>query len=359
MGGQKGIALFNRYFSKQVPLTCVTTRNSEHYEGEGYEVRPLLSTSKWRYANVFLFFTLRKFIRQKGITHLLIEHPYYGWLGVLLKWFCKIKLAVHSHNIEALRFKSTGKWWWGVLWNYEKFTHRRAHINFFISDEDRQYAIQKFGLQPERCTTITYGFELSAPPAAEERKQAKAILTQKHGIEKGDTLLLFNGTLDYKPNQDALDIILNTLNPLLEAYPGFKYTIIICGKNLPPSYQNLSNYSAKKIIYAGFVDDITLYFKGADIFINPVMDGGGIKTKLVEALGFNMSVVTTENGAIGVPATITGGKMNIIKGTDWAAFAAAVATADVQANIPVAFFEHFYWGRIAERAGDMINKIQS
>ncbi len=38
------------------------------------------------------------------------------------------------------------------------------------------------------------------------------------------------------------------------------------------------------------------------------MDGGGIKTKLVEALGYNMNVVTTTSGAIGVPLSITGEK---------------------------------------------------
>jgi len=57
------------------------------------------------------------------------------------------------------------------------------------------------------------------------------------------------------------------------------------------------------------VDDITLYYKGADMLINPVMDGGGIKTKLVEALGYSMNVVTTTSGAIGVPLTITGEKI--------------------------------------------------
>lgn len=99
----------NPYFAK----------NNESPGNLKAEFLPVLGKSRFRYINPFLFFSIRKIIREKS-THLLIEHPYYGWLGILLQLFCRVKLIVHSHNIEATRFKSTGKWWWGILWNYEK-----------------------------------------------------------------------------------------------------------------------------------------------------------------------------------------------------------------------------------------------
>ena len=109
-------------------------------------------------------------------------------------------------------------------------------------------------------------------------------------------------------------------------------------------------YTGKNIIYAGFVEDIDVYFKAADVFLNPVIEGGGIKTKLVEALGQNLNVVTTQSGAIGVPQETTGNKMKIIKDGDWAAFAEALlAGFEAQQTSPV-FFEHFNWGNIAEKA---------
>ncbi len=354
MGGQKGIAFFYRFFAPHVNLTCVTTKSNDADAVNGYEVLNIISNSKLRYINLFYFFTLRKIIRQKKITHLIIEHPYYGWLAVLLKWFCRVKLIVHSHNIEALRFKSTGKWWWGILWNYERFTHRMAEINFFIHDEDREYGIKKFGLKKEKCFTITYGFELSSPPAADERNEAKEIISAKYNIGAANKILLFNGTLDYKPNLDAVDIILNEINPALIETKDFSYKIIICGKNLPASYNGLKEYRDNNIIYAGFVDDITLYFKGADIFINPVTDGGGIKTKLVEALGYNMNVITTQSGAIGVPISITGDKMKVIKDNDWKAFVSLIISSNTSASIPKDFFEHFYWGNIAKKAASSL-----
>src|SRR5215471_3774905 len=84
VGGQKGIALFNKFFSRHLKLTCITTKSNDAKAAEGYEVLNILSNSPFRYINPLYFFTLKKLIRKRNITHLLLEHPYYGWLAVLL-----------------------------------------------------------------------------------------------------------------------------------------------------------------------------------------------------------------------------------------------------------------------------------
>jgi hypothetical protein len=361
MGGQKCIALFYKYLSAHVNLTCVTTANNKAGLSfvKEYEVMPVLSNSSLRYMNPFYFFKLRKIIKERKITHLIIEHPYYGWLALLLKWFCKVKLIIHSHNIEALRFKSTGKWWWGVLWNYERYVHRKADLNFFIQDNDLQYAIDKFKLESAVCIVITYGVELQQRLPDIEKKQAKDILLQQYNIPLDTKILLFNGTLNYKPNEDALNIILEKINPILLANIDYAYKIVIAGSKLPEKYNRLEEYATSNIIYAGFVDDIDLYLKGADILINPVIDGGGIKTKVVEALGFDMNVVSTISGAIGVPESITGNKMIIVNDNDNNAFGTAIISSNSFNHVPDVFFDYFYWGKIAKKAAEAINSISS
>ena len=356
MGGQKGIALFNAYLGRLTTLSCITIKNNDVSFASGYTVQNILSNSKFRYINPVYFFLLKKFIKKEGITHLILEHPYYGWLGILLKRFCHIKLIVHSHNLEAGRFKSMGKWWWGILWHYEKMTHRKADLNFFIQDDDRDHAMVSFKLDPAKCHTITYGFEMEKAPAAEEKFTARNLLRKNHSIHPEEKILLFNGTLDYLPNKEALDIILEKINPILQSDAAFKYKIIICGNKLPAAYNKLGAYTDRNIIYAGFVDDISIYFKGADIFINPVIEGGGIKTKVVEALGYDLSVVSTNSGAIGIPVGITGDKLKITTDSDWEEFARQVVSLDPGNKIPTSFFDHFYWGNIAAKAAEIIGK---
>lgn len=354
MGGQKGIAFFNRYLSKQAKLTCVTIKNNSTVQDEGYAIKSILSNSFARYINPFYFFTLSRIIKEEKISHLILEHPYYGWLGVLLKWFCKVKLIVHSHNIESLRFKTMDKWWWGLLWHYEKYIHKNADHNFFIQEHDRNYAVKNFKLNPQKCAVITYGFELNEAPGTLAKQRAKQQLCNLHQIPFQQKILLFNGTLGYKPNLDALNSILKKINPILLADEHFKYKIIICGSKLPAGYSDLAGYKEQNIIYAGFVEDINLYFKGSDIFINPVIDGGGIKTKVVEALGYDLAVISTQSGAIGIPVEITGGKLVVLPDNDWNEFARQILSCNTDKKIPPVYFDHFFWGNIVSKAVDMI-----
>jgi hypothetical protein len=192
MGGQKGIALFYAAFSKIMPTTIVSTKNNGLPENLNAEFLPIISERKNRYYNPSMFFILKKIIKKNNSTHLILEHPYLGWLGIILKLFCNIKLIIHSHNIESLRFKSTGKWWWGILWHYERFTHRMAAINFFITDEDRAYAIKRFKLSPDKCHTITYGFDFNSAPNQEEKSAAKNVLQSQYKIAAEEKILLFN-----------------------------------------------------------------------------------------------------------------------------------------------------------------------
>jgi polysaccharide biosynthesis protein PslH len=352
VGGQKGIALFNKYFSRFVTLYCVSTLKNDPKAAEGYEVMNILSNSKFRYVNPLYFFKIRKIIRQKKATHLVLEHPYYGWLGVLLKWSCGQTLVVHSHNIEAERWKTFHKWWWPILWRYERYTHRRADYSFFIHDKDRNYAIQNYGLNPASCLTMTYGIEWNKVPAAALVDHAKGELRSRHHIGENENILLFNGAFDYSPNLEGLLKILDTINPYLLTKKEFAYKIILCGRDIPAS---ISGRPYPNVIFAGFVEDIDLYFKGSDVFINPIASGGGIKTKLVEALGYNLNAVSTSHGAEGIDPNLCNGKLLICKDNDWLSFAELIPLATkIEAEIPAAYFEHFYWGYTTKRAAEFI-----
>ncbi len=353
MGGQRGIALFNEFLSRQLPFACITVKANEGYP-VAYHLLPVLSDSRLRYANPLYITKLGSYIRRHRITHLIIEHPYYGWLGTLLKWIYGVKLIVHSHNMEHQRFRSLGKWWWKLLYQYERWTHRRASLSFFITEEDRQTALQQFGLKEKDCITVTYGIEWDKPPGLDEKEQARQQLLEYYGWNSSTVLYLFNGTLDYLPNLAALDIILQEINPRLQKTAPFPYKILVCGNRLPAAYQELKDHP--NILYAGFVDDISLYFKAAAVFLNPVNEGGGIKTKLVEAIGYGCQAVSTANGAIGVDPSICNGKLAIAEG--WEQFAAAAISMALKPSVAgQPYFDHFYWGNIAARAAAAIRQL--
>jgi len=357
LGGQKGIALFNKYLSAEENLFCFTIKDNDPSLAS-YKVFNLLNNSPSRYFNIFYFRQLKKIVHENDISHIICEHPYYGWMALLLKYFCKVKLVIHSHNIESERFKTVGKWWWKILWHYEKFIHQNADFTFCITQQDRNYFYRNYHIPYEKSTVITYGISWNQPPFIPEKKEAKDFLLKKYSLTSETHLFLFNGTLDYGPNLDAVKNIVEKINPLF-IQKNISYKIIICGKGLPEEMNELKNYLDKNIIYAGFVDDISVYFKGADVFINPVTDGGGIKTKLVEALGYNLNAVSTFNGAIGVDEMICNGKLFLTENSDWQEFADKMETAIyMDQSISSEFFQHFYWKNIAAKAAEVLENLK-
>ncbi len=275
-----------------------------------------------------------------------------GWLGWLIKKSCNIPLVVHTHNIEYLRFKSVGKLWWPILMGYEKWVLNMADIVFCISEEDKQFMIKELSVKESKCHVITFG--LPIPSIPNDKQVCSDTVRKLHNIDTKEAIILFNGQLNYGPNLNAVNDILNHINPLL-LKSGLAYKIIICGKFLPEELNGLKDYANKNIIYAGMVPDIELYFKAADIFINPVLSGGGIKTKLVEALGYNTTVISAATGAIGCDREASGDKLVVIKDNDWAAFTKAIIEKLNQPiTTPDSFYAKYYWGNITKKALDCL-----
>jgi polysaccharide biosynthesis protein PslH len=351
-GGQKGIALFYKYFSRYHQVTCIGVKKNKIAYAEGYEILNILPDSPTRYFNPFIFFTVRKQIREKKATHVILEHPYYGWLGYLLKQLCGVRLVVHSHNMEGKRWKSLGKWWWRLLWNYERWTHRLADYNFFIQDEDRNYAIHSFGLDPKSCLTVPFGTEMPGPPPGESRISEGSAIRKDMAVPENTILLFFNGAFGYAPNLTALENLLFNINPLLQQ-GGLSYLILIAGLDIPDEIRN-QTFPSVRIL--GFVENLEHYLNGCQVFLNPVISGGGIKTKLVEALSYNLNAVSSENGAVGIDARLCNGKLIVCPDNDWHKFAGGIEqAAAINAEMPMDFYTYFYWVNITRRAATLID----
>lgn len=347
-GGQKSFAGFYEYLGKEAELYAFGPPENDASLATTYSLQPFLKSSQLRYADIFSFFRFKKFIKQNKIEYLIIEHPYMGWLGWMLKKACNVKLIVHTHNIEYQRFRSIGKWWWRILKMYEGWTLRQADYIFCITEEDRLGMIKHLHISSNSSVNIPYGIKQESAPV--DKADTKESVCNEQQIDKDTTILFFNGLLSYYPNKEAVDLILNEINPLL-LQSELKYEILIAGKNLPEQYQQLKPWNDKQVRYLGFVDDIDRYTKAADILLNPVMSGGGVKTKMIEALGLNTTVVSTETGAAGVSRAVCGDKLLVVKDNDWKAFTEAVIKAALNktTNIPDAFYKQFSWKGIIEK----------
>lgn len=355
-GGEIFIAGFAAHLAKHCRLTMASVTANQPGAPLPYELWPVFSNSRLRYLNIFYGRKLAKAVRQKDIQLLYIEHPYMGWLAILVQAITGRGYIVHSHNIEAARWRSLGKWWWPLLQAYEKWVHRNARHNFFISQDDANDAIQQYGLQPQKVSVTPYG--ITAPASLPERDAARAALFARHHISQGSTLYYFNGALDYLPNQQAVLRIIHEIDPLLAAAAKLPYVILISGKGLPLEITGQISRSNGRIVYAGFVDNPLEYLAAVDVFINPVLEGGGVKTKVLEALAAGRTVVSTVSGAVGVDTAICGNKLKVVPDNDWQQFVARMQELDdVTAPTPASFLSYHNSERIAAEAAVIMQSL--
>ena len=347
-GGQKFIANFFEHLGKETDLTVAGVTSNDFSKARNYRTVPILKTSFSRYFSMDLIKKFAGLIKDHGYDLLVIEHPYYAWLANALKKRTGIKTAIHTHNIEFQRFRSNGKWWWPVLKVYEKKAFQAADLIFFITPEDKYFAIEKWKIDPDKCIDLPYGIdETSHPP---DRAEARKLIAGKYGINANEKIYFFNGLLDYKPNYDALKTILDKINPVLLDSKDHAYKIVVCGKNLPAEMNNLAAYQDKQVIYGGFTEQIGDYYKASDLFLNPVISGGGVKTKVVESIGYGTTVISTETGAKGMIKPACGKKLIIINDHDWNGFTRAIlSNSEQQTPTPSSYYEVYNWQNIIKQ----------
>ncbi len=344
MGGQKGVALFYRYLKQHVEVVLALSRDNQ--PTTEFETLPVLYPNRKIYRNFSVIGKLKQLIRERKVDLLIAEHSYAGWIANLTgKPF-----ILHSHNIESQRFRQMHKRWWPLYYRYEGWIHRRSVHNFFISQEDLDFAVRTFRLEPGRCSVVTYGVE--------ERKlfADRARLRRELGLPGDRKILFFNGTLDYEPNHEAVALIIDELLPRLRQ-TGIPFFIVITGNRAPRELAE-KMLACPNLDFAGYVPDVDQYYQAADLFINPVANDTGVKTKLIEALANHCRSVSTASGAAGIPPSLCGDQLRVVEEGNWTKFVATCASAlgEPSGTTPTEFFEHYLWPNIARRAAAIIQR---
>lgn len=350
MGGQKCVADFYSHLALKTRVVLAVSKDNETDASGLCKVFPFLYNHHRGFANIFYVFRLQKLIRQEQIDIICIEHSYFGWLGILLRRLTKKPYIIRSHNIEAQRFRDMRKDWWLLYQWYEKWVHRSADHSFFITNDEMSWAIRNWQLDEKKCTVVTYGTDIRQPITTNEKAASREQLIIQNNLNPTTRLFLFNGSFDYLPNTDALRVIINELLPVLNNL-AIDYRILICGRGMTESWQKVLQ-SHPELIYKDFVADVSLYYKGADCFINPVTLGSGIKIKLIDALANNLTVISARNGSRGVDGEVIGKKLIVLDDYDWQSFAQTMADSELTEPVdtPASFYRQFNWDTIVQKA---------
>ncbi len=109
--------------------------------------------------------------------------------------------------------------------------------------------------------------------------------------------LVYNGSLTYDANYDAMRWFLAEAYPILKAQiPGISLTITGSVRGVDLTGLALDD----SVTLTGFVDDVRLPVAQAMICVAPIRRGGGTRLKILEAMALGTPVVATSKGAEGL-----------------------------------------------------------
>ena len=265
--------------------------------------------------------------------------------------YSHLKLVLDEHNAEYLLQRRIFENDWQAGWRrrpaalYSWLQARRLRryerraLQIFrviaVSEADRQ-ALLTLGPTRTPLTVIPNGLDLT-----EFGYQAEDATTLPDS-------LVFTGTMDFRPNVDAVTWFVERVWPLILARkPQARFVIV--GRRPPPAVTALGRQPGVHV--TGVVADARPFVRQSMVYVVPMRMGGGVRFKVLESLAMGRPVVTTSLGADGIP--LIPGQHALIADTP-AAFAEAVldllddpARRTALARQGRAFVEqHFDWRTI-------------
>ena len=190
---------------------------------------------------------------------------------------------------------------------------RRAAADFdrtlFVSEQERAAFVALAPEAASRCLAFDNGVD------------AERFAPAHGGVSPypaGGPVAVFTGTMDYRPNIDAVTWFAETVLPLVQAQrPDVRFAVV--GANPAPSVRRLA--ARRGVIVTGRVADVRPYLAHAAVAVAPLAIARGIQNKVLEAMAMARPVVATPQAFAGLRATPG---RELLVGDGAAAFAEAV-----------------------------------
>lgn len=213
-----------------------------------------------------------------------------------IRKYSKAKIALRAHNVEHLIWerhianeKQPFKRWYLALQNkrlksFELNAFRNVDAIVCITDADK-HIIASSGIVKNITTCIT-GVNIRD-------------YDQLPSIVKIPRTLFYFGSMDWIPNQEAVDWFIENCWPLIQQkHPDSKF--IIAGRNMPARFKQLSKPNVQVIEN---VPNNKEFYTKYDIMLVPLLSGSGLRIKIIEGLSFGKAIVSTTVGAEGIPVS--------------------------------------------------------
>jgi glycosyltransferase involved in cell wall biosynthesis len=285
-------------------ITLVVTVNSsvesEYIAKLESIVSKLIIISRIR--NIFSFFQLLPYqvSSRKGLKKInfdenfefaIIESEY---VGIILKnkKINKIPYILRLHNNES-------KYYWELFKSEKKiltslYYALESLLFYFYSKKIIRHALKVCCVSSSEAEKISSLFptkNIKFTPAILDIGQIKSY----HNAEKRN--VLYVGSLFTPNNIESIHWYINNVHEFLKDIDGYHFIVIGSTKNANNKKWLLDLEKNDKNLSVYFdVDNLDNYYMHASVFVNPVLNGAGVKIKNLNSISKGLPLVTTTKG---------------------------------------------------------------
>lgn len=204
--------------------------------------------------------------------------------------------VLFQHNVEAMIWKRYLRnqpqpvrhaylyLQWKKMFAYEAATCRGFGRVIAVSRDDADQMRRDYGVE-----------NVSYVPTGVDTEYFKPSRT----IERRPYNLVFTGSMDWLPNEDAIQWFTTEVLPLVRReIPQVTFTVV--GRSPYRSLLDLAR-GDPAIEVTGRVEDVRPYMERAAAYVIPIRIAGGTRLKVYEAMGMEKAIVSTRIGSEGLP----------------------------------------------------------
>jgi glycosyltransferase involved in cell wall biosynthesis len=204
-----------------------------------------------------------------------------------------------AHNVESLIWKryteteenAVKRWYVKRQWlKFERFERWAfAHVTWSVavSEPDAELIRTRMG-GTEQTEVVDNGVDTQ-------------FFRPQRDVERDPHKIAFIGSLDWRPNQDAVKLLLEEIFPKVKAAEP-RATLSIVGRN-PPEWMTDTARRTPGVTLFGSVPDVRPHLNTCALTVVPLRVGGGSRLKILESLATSTPVVSTRVGAEGLRLT--------------------------------------------------------
>jgi glycosyltransferase involved in cell wall biosynthesis len=281
------------FINKVKDITCAEIHTFSYMTYLSSGILTVLGSLKygWIY-NPLLRRDIKKIVEDINPDIIQCEFLHSANQALMISKELKIPVVLTEHNVEYIIQSSVGLARKDELKDIERDICNEVDYVIAVSDNDAR-EFRKIGVT-NKIKVIQNGIDYDRYNVDNRVRYA---MREKYGISKDDVVLIYHGSLKYKPNVIANKLLKQKIFPALRKKHG-NIKLLLIGRG----HRNSVNNGVIEVSEVPF-EDLPGYLSMGDIGVIPLTMGSGTRLKIIEYLALGIPTVSTLIGAEGLPIT--------------------------------------------------------